>query len=76
MAKEDLYKTIKVVGMVTYLPFILAACPIAGYFSGEFLQKKFSLPGYTVIIFVVISFIAGVLEAIKVIRKVSRIALK
>jgi uncharacterized membrane protein YoaK (UPF0700 family) len=76
VAKEDLYKTIKVVGMVTYLPFILAAFPIAGYFSGEFLRRKFSLPGYTVVIFIALSFIAGVLEAIKVIRKVSRIALK
>ncbi len=62
--------------MVSYLPFILAACPVAGYFAGDYLQRKFSLPGYTVIILIVISFIAGVLEAVKVIRRVSRIILK
>ncbi len=76
MRKEELYKTIKVAGMVSYLPFILAACPVAGYFAGDYLQRKFSLPGYTVIILIVISFIAGVLEAVKVIRRVSRIILK
>lgn len=76
MRKEELYKTVKIAGMVSYLPFILAACPIAGYFAGEFLQRKFSLPGYTAVIITVISFVAGVLEAIKVIKKVSRITLK
>jgi hypothetical protein len=76
MRKEELYKTIKVVGMVSYIPLILAACPLAGFFAGEYLQKKFSLPGYTVIAFVLISFIAGILETIKTIKKVNRIVLK
>ncbi len=76
MRKEEAYKTIKIAGMVSYLPFIMAACPVAGYFAGDYLQKKFSLPGYTVIILTGLSFIAGALEAVKVIRKVNKIILK
>jgi len=73
---KEMYKTIKLVGMVSYIPLILAACPLAGFFAGDYLQKKFSLPGYAVIIFVLVSFIAGILETVKTIKKVSRIVLK
>ena len=43
MLKEDFYKGVKVVGFVSFIPFILAAGPLTGYFIGTFLQKKFNL---------------------------------
>jgi len=76
MDKKGLYKGVKIVGMISYIPFILALSPIAGYFAGNFLVKRFSFPCYTVIIFIAFSFIAGALETIRIIKKVSKMEKK
>jgi len=72
MRKEDLYKGIKTVGFVTFIPFMLAAGPLSGYFVGDFLQKKFNLSSYTVWISVVFGFLVGIMEVIRILRIVAR----
>jgi len=72
MRKEDFYKGIKTVGFVTFIPFMLAAGPLSGYFVGDFLQKKFNLSSYTVWISVVFGFLVGIMEVIKILRIVAR----
>ncbi|MDO8489565.1 MAG: hypothetical protein Q7S42_05610 [Candidatus Omnitrophota bacterium] len=72
MRKEDFYKGIKTVGFVTFIPFMLAAGPLSGYFVGNFLQKKFNLSSYTVLISVVFGFLVGIMETIKILRIVAR----
>ena len=72
MQKEDLYKGIKTVGFVSFIPFMLAAGPLSGYFVGVFLQKKFNLPVYVVLVSVAFGFAAGVMEMVKVLRALAK----
>lgn len=66
--KTDLYKWIKVGGLLSFLPFVLAAGPIAGFFLGSWLEKKFSLPAYVSIVFITIGFAASLKEAIRIVK--------
>ena len=72
MRKEDFYKGVKTVGFVTFIPFMLAAGPLSGYFVGDFIQKKFNLSSHVVLLSVAIGFIAGVMEMIRILRIVAR----
>jgi len=72
MQKEDLYKGLKAIGFVSFIPFMLAAGPLSGYFLGDFLQKKFNLPAYVVLISVIFGFVAGVMETIRILKALSR----
>ena len=73
MPKEDLFKGIKVIGFVTFIPFILAAGPLTGYFVGNFLQKRFNLSFYCVIVSVVIGFLVAFTEVVKILKAVARV---
>jgi len=72
MQKEDLYKGIKTVGFVTFIPLMLAAGPLSGYFAGDFIQKKFNLSPHVVLFSVAIGFVVGVMETIKILKTVAR----
>jgi len=72
MRKEDFYKGIKTVGFVTFIPFMLAAGPLSGYFVGVFLQKKFNLSSSTVLVSVVFGFLVGIMEMIRIIKIIAR----
>ena len=73
MPKEDLYKGIKIVGFVTFIPFILAAGPLSGYFVGTFLQKKFNLSSYCVIWGVVLGFLVAITEIVKILKAIAKV---
>ena len=73
MPKEDLFKGIKIIGFVTFIPFILAAGPLTGYFVGNFLQKRFNLSFYCVIVSVVIGFLVAFTEVVKILKAVARV---
>jgi F0F1-type ATP synthase assembly protein I len=73
MPKEDFYKGIKTIGFVTFIPFILAAGPLTGYFVGIFLQKKFHLSYYCVVLSVVFGFLVAFTEVIKILKAVARV---
>ena len=62
------YKWIKIGGLLSFIPVIMAAGPLAGYFSADYLQKRFGLPGYISPIFITIGFIASARETIRIIR--------
>jgi len=72
MPREDFYQGIKTIGFATFIPFMLAAGPLSGYFVGTFLRKKFNLSSYVVLASVVFGFIAGAMETIKVLKAVAR----
>jgi uncharacterized membrane protein len=73
MAKEDFYRKIKIIGFVTFIPCILAAGPLSGYFIGIFLREKFNLPFYVVFFGVGIGFLGAFMEVIKILKAVNRI---
>ena len=73
MPKEDLFKGIKLVGFVTFIPFILAAGPLSGYFVGTFLQNRFHLSFYCVILSVAVGFVVAFTEVVKILKAVARV---
>lgn len=68
LKKTDLYKWIKIAGILSFIPFVLAAGPIAGFFAADFLEKRFGLPQYTTIILVTIGFVGSVRETVRIIK--------
>ena len=62
------YKWIKIGGLLSFIPIIMAVGPLAGYFAADYLEKRFGLPGYTSVIFITIGFVASARETIKIIR--------
>ncbi|MDD5136907.1 MAG: hypothetical protein PHX20_02880 [Candidatus Omnitrophica bacterium] len=46
----------------------MAIGPLSGYFLADYLEKRFGLPSFTTIIFIVIGFIVSARETIKIIR--------
>ena len=73
MPKEDLYKGIKIIGFVTFIPFMLAAGPLTGYFVGTFLREKFHLSFYSVILGVVLGFCVAISETVKILKAVAKV---
>ena len=66
--KQEIYKWIKIGGLLSFIPFILIAGPMAGYLAGDWLAKRFGLPQFTAVLLSGIGFIGSVRETIRVIR--------
>lgn len=72
--RQKIYKWVRVSGLLTLLPIVMAAAPLGAYWAGEFLVEKASFPRYTVIVCVIIGFAAGLRESIRIIRAAVRAA--
>lgn len=70
MPKGSFYQGIKIIGFVTFIPFILAAGPLSGFWVGDFLVKKFRLPDYLVLVGIGLGFLVAVMEVIKILKAV------
>lgn len=66
--KADVYRWIKIGGLLSFLPFVLAAGPVGGYILGNYCEKKFGLPPYVMLICVTIGFAGSVIEAVRVVK--------
>ena len=73
MRKKDFYDGVKTIGFIAFIPFMLAAGPLSGYFVGNFIQKKFNLSIYVVLLSVFIGFIVGVMEMVRILKLVAKI---
>jgi hypothetical protein len=74
MADKDLlYKRIKIAGLLTFIPFILAAGPIAGWMLGDFLRSKFDLHIYVAYTCIFLGLAASIREVVRIIRLVIKI---
>ena len=73
MVKKEVYKWVKIAGLISFIPVMLSAGPLGGYFFGDFLEKKFSLPSYIIYISMGIGAIAGIRETVRIIRIVLNI---
>jgi len=71
--KTELYKRIKIAGMISYIPIMLAAAPLGSFFLGEYLQKKFHLPFFFLVFCVALGVIVGIKESVRIIRMVWKI---
>jgi hypothetical protein len=66
--KKEAYKRIKVAGLLSFIPIILAAGPLGGYILGDFLEKRFHLPVYTQAICIALGIIGSVRETVRIIK--------
>lgn len=66
--KADVYRWIKIGGLLSFLPFVLGAGPIAGYVLGSYLERRFGLPVYVSILLVTVGFIASIKETIRIVK--------
>jgi F0F1-type ATP synthase assembly protein I len=66
--REDRYKAVRRVGLLTTVPFLLAVSPIIGFLIGQFLDSKLHTEPVLSIIFIVLGFIAGAVQVAKVVR--------
>lgn len=62
------YKWIKIGGLLSFIPIIMATGPLAGFFLADYLEKKFNLPNFTSVICITIGFITSVAEIVKIIK--------
>ena len=72
-SNKEIYKRIKIAGLVFLIPFMLAAGPVAGFFIGDYIHKRFALGYYIIFIFITLGFIAGYLQTIKIIRLAAKV---
>lgn len=66
--KADFYKWIKIGGLLSLLPFILVAGPLAGFYLGSYLEKRFDLPPYVSLALITVGFVGSIRETIRAIR--------
>lgn len=59
-------------GLLSTIPFILALAPIVGFVIGNYLDSKFRTAPWLSIILLVLGFVAGVRETIKIIQLAQR----
>jgi hypothetical protein len=66
--RAEFYRLTKIWGLVSFVPVVLAAGPLAGYFLGDYLEKKIGFAPYLSLIFMGIGFYTSVKEIIKILR--------
>lgn len=68
MGKSEVYRWIKIGGIISFVPMILAAGPLSGYFIGDYFEKKFGAPAFVLFLCIGVGFAASIMEVVKIIR--------
>ena len=63
-----IYKQIKIIGLISFIPLLLVAGPLAGYFTGDYLEKKLHWPASTLLIAILLGFIASIAEIVRIVK--------
>ena len=72
MEKADFYKRLKVAGMLSLVPFVLAFGPWAGFLAGSFLARRFNLPSFLTPLLVIAGFLLALREMLRIIKIAAR----
>lgn len=70
--KAEFYRLTKVWGLVSFVPVVLAAGPLAGYFLGDYLEKKIGFAPYLSLIFLGLGFVTSIKEIIKILKLIDK----
>jgi len=73
MPSNDFYKRIKIAGLISVIPFILAVSPLCAYFIGEYLRRRFGVPGFVTLLLVALGLLAAIRETFRIIKLVIKI---
>jgi len=68
MSKNDFYKRIKIITVLSVIPFFVAIGPISGYFAGKYFISQFHWDNGFLIVFILLGTLASVIETIKTIK--------
>jgi hypothetical protein len=66
--RRESYRWIKVASLLSIIPFVLVAGPLAGYIAFDYLKDRFGAPEYLSYILIVTGFAASVRETIRIIK--------
>ena len=55
-------------GLLSAIPFILALAPIVGYLLGQYLDTRFHSKPWVSIVLLILGFVAGVRESIRIVK--------
>jgi len=69
---SNLYKWIRIGGLLSFIPFVLVAGPLGGYFIGSYLEKRFGFPGYVALVLIAFGFAGSAMEIVKIIKAAIR----
>jgi F0F1-type ATP synthase assembly protein I len=70
--KADFYKWTKIWGLLSFVPVVLTAGPLAGYFLGAYLEKKIGHAPYLSLVFLAFGFFTSIREIIKILKLVQK----
>jgi F0F1-type ATP synthase assembly protein I len=70
--RDEFYKLIRQLGMLTFIPMVLLSGPLAGFLLGKWLDFQFKAGQWLIILFVVLGFLAAARESFRIIQRVSR----
>lgn len=65
---EKVYQQIKMVGLLFMVPVVIGVWPVAGYFIGDFLGRRFGWPEWLALLFAGLGFMAGILELMMIFK--------
>ena len=68
--KKDAYsRQVKQIGALTAIPIILLVGPFAGYFVGDWIDRKFQLHPWCTILFLIFGFVASGREIFRLLNQ-------
>jgi F0F1-type ATP synthase assembly protein I len=71
-SEDNRYLAMRRAGLLSTVPFLLAASPIIGFYMGRFLDVKFGTDPTFSIIFLILGFVAGAVQVAKIIKLANR----
>lgn len=66
--KTELYRRLKLAGLLSFIPFVLVGAPLAGFLAGAFLVEKLSFPAFIQPLAIGLGLLAAILNVVKIIR--------
>lgn len=70
--KAEFYKLAKVWGLISFIPVVLAAGPLAGYFLGDYLEKKIGFAPYLSLLCLALGFASSIMEIVKILKLIHK----
>jgi hypothetical protein len=70
------YNLVKIIGLATFIPFVLASGTLGGYFLGEYLKKNFNLNAKVADAFILVGLSLSLLEATRIIKELVKLGKK
>lgn len=69
---KETYKRIKIAGLVFFMPFMLAAGPVAGFFVGSYLHQRFAMGHYIIFTAITIGLLSSFMETVRIIKIITK----